>query len=419
MAVQSRREDRERTVQSLLKPATEGELQRTLADASASRQPLEIMGAGTKRSVGRVSQAAVTLTTASLSGIKLYEPTELVMSARAGTPLARVEAELAAQGQMLAFEPVDLGPVVGAAPGAGTIGAVFITNLSGARRVAGGSARDHLLGVAGVTGNGIPFRSGGRVMKNVTGYDVARLLTGSWGTLAVLSDVTFKVLPVPEQVATILFFGLNDAIAIEALSMAMATPWEVTGAVHLQSAMARRLSHPDLRGDRQAVTAIRIENFSKSIAYRTGRLLEELKVFGKAHIFDHPRSIAFWDELRQLSVLQGSTAPLWRISTAPQAGPKVVADMARFMDCAVVYDWSGGLIWAEVQQAADGGATDIRRVISAHGGHATLIRAEPAVRSAVEVFQPLEQGLRDITAKIKAVFDPAGILNPGRMTTTL
>ncbi len=405
-------------MQSLMKPATEGELQRTLADASASGHPIEVLGAGTKRTVGRGTQTAVSLTTTSLAGLKLYEPTELVMSARAGTPRARIEAELAAQGQMLAFEPIDLGPVLGAEPRAGTIGAVFATNLSGARRVAGGSARDHLLGVAGVTGNGVPFRSGGRVMKNVTGYDIARLLTGSWGTLAVLTEVTFKVLPVPEQLATILFFGLDDAIAIEALSMAMASPWEVTGAVHLQSVLARRLWHPDLRGERQSVTAIRLENFSKSVTYRTGRLIDELKPFGQAHIFDHAQSLAFWDELRQMSVLQGSTAPLWRISTAPQAGPRVVSDIARFMDCAAFYDWSGGLVWAEVLPAADAGAADIRRVIAAHGGHATLIRAETAVRAAVDVFQPLDQGLRDITTKIKAVFDPAGILNPGRMTPT-
>lgn len=402
-------------MQSPLKPATEWELQRTLADASAGGHAVEIMGNGSKRGIGRPAEAALALTTMSLTGVKLYEPTELVMCARAGTPLARIEADLAARGQMLAFEPVDLGPVVGTEPGYTTIGAVFATNLSGARRVASGSARDHVLGITGITGNGIPFRSGGRVMKNVTGLDMARLVCGSWGTLAVLTEVTFKVLPLPEQTATIVFFGLEDGIAVEALASAMASPYEVSGAVHLQAAMAQRLWHAELRSERRAVTAVRIENFSRSVAYRVQRLKDELKPFGAMHVLDHPSSIAVWEELRQLSVLQGSSAPLWRISTSPQAGPKVVAGISRYMDCNAFYDWSGGLVWAEVLPTADAGAADIRRVIAAHGGHATLIRAEPMVRAAVEVFQPLEQGLAEVSRKIKGVLDPAGVLNPGRM----
>ena len=402
-------------MQSFVKPATEWELQRTLAEASGGRTPVETIGAGSKRLFGRPMQTALTIATSSLTGVRLYEPTELVMSARAGTPLTRIESELAAQGQMLAFEPIDLAPVAGGAVGQGTIGSVFATNISGSRRVAAGAARDHLLGIQAVTGNGQTFRSGGRVMKNVTGYDVARMLTGSWGTLAVLTEVTFKVQPVPEQTGTLVFFGLNDEIAVEALATSMTTPYEVTGAVHLQQALAERLWHPELRGARKSVTAIRLESFARSVIYRTGRLKDELKPFGAITVLDHRSSVAFWDELRQLSVLQGTTAPLWRISTSPQAGPKVVAGITRFMDCRAFYDWSGGLVWAEVLPTADGGASDIRRVIASLGGHATLIRAEPAVRQAVDVFQPLEQGLAGITRKLKAIFDPAGILNPGRM----
>jgi glycolate oxidase FAD binding subunit len=405
-------------VQSLVRPATERELQRTLADASAGRQPVEIMGLGSKRAVGRLTQASFSMTTTSLTGVKLYEPTELVMCARAGTPLARIEQELQSQGQMLAFEPVDLGPVVGVEPGNTTIGAVFATNLSGSRRVASGGARDHILGINAVTGNGTPFRSGGRVMKNVTGYDLARAVCGSWGTLAVITDVTFKVLPVPEDVATIVFFGLEDGIAIEALASAMTTPYEVSGAVHLQPSLVQRLWHDQLRGEGKSVTALRVENFAKSVAYRVGRLRDELKPFGEMHVLDRQSSVSFWDELRQLSILQGSSAPLWRLSTTPLAGPKVVAAIRRYMECNAFYDWSGGLVWAEVLPAADAGAADIRRVIAAHGGHATLIRAEPAVRAAVEVFQPLEPGVDLISRKLKAVFDPAGILNPGRMYPT-
>jgi glycolate oxidase FAD binding subunit len=401
-----------------LKPATEWELQGLLREASGEGAPVEILGAGSKRTVGRHAQTSSALSMASLSGIRLYEPTELVMSVRAGTPLTRVEAELASQGQMLAFEPLDLGPLVGAEAGRATIGGVFATNISGARRIATGAARDHLLGINAVTGNGTPFRSGGRVMKNVTGYDLVRAIAGSWGTLAVLTEVTFKVLPAPEETATLLLFGLDDTIAIEALTAAMATPYEVSAAVHIHDALTKRLWHAGLRSDGRAVTAVRIENFSRSVSYRLERLRKELKAFGDTHTLDHAQSLAFWDELRQLSLLQGTPAPVWRLSTTPDAGPKVVEGISRYMECRAYYDWSGGLIWLEVLPAADAGSADIRRVIAAHGGHATLIRAEPSVRAAVDVFQPLERGLAEISRKLKSLFDPAGILNPGRMYAT-
>jgi glycolate oxidase FAD binding subunit len=335
-----------------------------------------------------------------MQGIVLYEPTELVLAARAGTPLARVEAELAGQGQMLAFEPIDLGPVLGVEPGHATIGGILSTNLSGARRIAGGGVRDHALGLKAVSGAGQMFRAGGRVMKNVTGYDLTRGVSGSWGTLAVVTEVTFKVMPQPQETASLVIFGLTDEIAIEVLCKAMGTPYEVSGAIHVQQPLTARLWHAGTRAERKAVTAIRLENFSRSVSYRLRRLKEELKPYGEMHELDHKSSLAFWDELRQLSILQGSDAPLWRISTAPSSGPKVVAAISRYMECQAFYDWSGGLIWAEVLPTGDAGAADIRRVMAAHGGHATLIRAAPAVRSSVEVFQPLEQRVAELSRSI-------------------
>ncbi|MDX2157195.1 MAG: FAD-binding protein [Hyphomicrobiaceae bacterium] len=400
---------------TLLRPATEWELQRSLIEATKAGTPVEVVGAGTKRAIGRPTDAGLVMTTTSLTGVRLYEPSELVMAARAGTPLTRIEADLASRNQMLAFEPIDLSLLAGQEPGQGTIGALFAMNLSGARRFAVGAARDHLLGVTAISGEGVAFRSGGRVMKNVTGLDLARMLAGSWGTLAVLTEVTFKVMPRPEETATLFLLGLDDGIAVEALSAAAASPFETTGAVHLQKALAARLWHQGLRSEHRAITAVRIENFSASVAHRIGRLKDELKLFGDVHVLDNDSSLAFWDELRQLSVLQGSTAPLWRISTSPQAGPKVMAGIAGFMTCNAYYDWGGGLIWAEVLPTSDAGAADIRRVIASHGGHATLIRAEPAVRATIDVFQPLEPGLARLSAKLKRTFDPAGILNRGRM----
>ncbi len=408
-----------RVKQQHLRPGSERELQRIIADAAGAEMPVEVMGAGTKRDIGRPVNSGLAVSTASLSGVTLYEPTELVMGVRAGTPLASVERLLADKGQMLAFEPLDLGPVLGAPSEAGTIGAVFATNLSGSRRVMAGGARDHLLGIEAVTGAGQAFRGGGRVMKNVTGYDLCRAVCGSWGTLAVMTSVTFKVMPRPERTATLIILGLDDTSGIEALCAALGTPFEVSGAVHLQASLAARLRHDGLQSQQTAVTALRIETFSSSLGYRLGRLREALAAYGDIHELDDEGSRAFWGELRELSVLQGSGAPLWRISTTPRAGPTVVAAITRYMDCKAFYDWSGGLIWAEVLDTADAGAADIRRVIASHGGHATLIRAAPAVRASIDVFQPVEPGLAGITRGIKSVFDPYDVLNRGRLLAGL
>lgn len=398
-----------------VRPAAEWEIPSLIADAAERGQPVEVVGAGTKRNVGRPVQAAMTISTNGLRGITLYEPTELVMSARSGTPVAEIEAELDGRGQMLPFEPIDLGPALGGGAAGGSIGAVFATNISGARRVATGAARDHLLGVRAVNGRGEAFKSGGRVLKNVTGYDVARGLAGSWGTLAVMTEVTFKVVPKPERTATLVLFGLTDELAAEVMCQALGTPFEVSGAVHLPKSMARRLDTPELRDPGQAVTALRVENLASFVSYRCGKLREALAPYGEAQIFEDGVSLAFWSELRTLSVLQGRTKPLWRISTKPTAGPEVVTAISRYMTVEAFYDWSGGLIWLEVPESADAGASDIRRVIAQHGGHATLIRADAGVRAAIDVFQQLDPGLERLTRRLKAAFDPAGILNPGRM----
>jgi glycolate oxidase FAD binding subunit len=397
-----------------MRPIDEREFARVLAEAHASKTPLEVRGAGSKQAIGRPMQTSATVSSKAMRGITLYEPTEMVMAARTGTPLAQVETALAERGQMLAFEPLDYGPVLGGEAGQATIGGVFAANVSGARRVALGAARDHLLGVRGVNGCGEVFKSGGRVMKNVTGYDLCRGLAGSWGTLAVLSEVTFKVLPAPEDAATLILVGLPDDIAVEVLCTAMASPFEVTGAVHLQAPLAARLEHPGLKSLGESVTAIRIECFAKSVAYRKGRLKDLLRAYGDIHDFERGASLFLWGELRRLSVLRG-IAPVWRISTRPTAGPKVVAAISGYMECRAFYDWSGGLVWAEVLPTTDAGAADVRRVIATHGGHATLVRAATQVRAAVEVFQPLEAGLAKLSRRLKSAFDPAGILNPGRM----
>lgn len=398
-----------------LRPAADWELAGMIASFASRNQSVEIVGNRTKARIGRPMRTAATITTQSLRGIRLYEPTELVMAAASGTPLAQIEAELAGNGQLLAFEPIDLGPVTGAPAGMQTIGGVFAANLSGARRVTAGAARDHLIGLKGVNGRSEVFKSGGRVMKNVTGYDLARGLAGSWGTLAVITEVTFKVLPWPESATTLVYAGLPDDIAIELLCTAMGTPYEVSGAVHLSGGLAKRLGHSSLAAAGTALTAIRLENFAHSVAYRKQRVADVLTAYGAPIELDYAETQGFWGELRQLRVLNDMASCLWRISTAPGKGPKVVAAIRRHMDVETYYDWSGGLVWMEVPASADAGASDIRRAVAMHGGHATLIRAEPGVRASIDVFQPQTPTLERLTRDLKTAFDPQGVLNPGRM----
>lgn len=404
----------------ILKPAADWELQGMIGQLASRGLPIELVGNGTKRAVGRPVSAGVALTTSGLRGISMYEPTELVMSARAGTPLSQIEVELASRGQMLAFEPLDLGPALGTYAGAQTIGAVFACNLSGPRRISAGAARDHLLGVKGVNGRGELFKSGGRVMKNVTGLDVARGLTGSWGTLAVLTEVTFKVLPMPDDTGTLVFPGLTDDLGVELMCAAMGSPFEVSGTVHLPDTLAARLLHDELRAQNASLTAIRLENFPRSVEYRKQRMKELLRVYGQPIELDQESSLKFWGELRRLSVMPfGSQTYLWKISTAPKAAPLLVNAIRKHMELEALYDCSGGIVWLEIPASADAGAADIRRAIATHGGYATLIRADAGVRQTVDVFQPLNPAVDRLTRGLKAAFDPMGLLNPGRMYATM
>jgi glycolate oxidase FAD binding subunit len=396
-------------------PDSPGQLADLVAEAAQAKIPIEVRGRGSKHEVGRPGSTGSVVSTEHLTGISLYEPNELVLSAGAGTPLSEVEAALAEHGQLLAFEPIDLGPVLGTHTGQASIGGVFATNFSGSRRILAGAARDHLLGANCVTGWGETFKSGGRVMKNVTGYDLCKAVAGSWGTLAAMTEVTMKVLPAAEETRTLLCFGLPDLTAVEVMCLSLGTPYEVSGTVHVHGPLAARLSDPDIAKGGAAVTAIRLENFASAVRYRAGKLKDRLAAYSPSVELDTARSRAFWEEVRTLQMFARSDRPLWRISTTPTRAAKLVAVIARTIDIRAVYDWSGGLIWLDTALTSDAGTVEIRRAIAEFGGHATLIRAERATRASVDVFQPLDQGLTALTTRLKAAFDPAGILNPGRM----
>ncbi|MEH6754339.1 MAG: glycolate oxidase subunit GlcE [Alphaproteobacteria bacterium] len=388
------------------KPETTAQVVEAIAWASGEETPVEILGTGTKRGYGRpmgdgnrTIGHAVDLS--GLSGITLYEPEELVLSAWAGTPLAEIEAAVAEKGQMLAFEPPALARLYGG--DGGTLGGMIACNLAGPRRIKAGAARDHILGVEAVTGRGELVKSGGRVVKNVTGYDVSKLLTGSFGTLAALTQITIKVLPAPETIETVLLTGLNEAAAVSAMSLAMNSSHEVSAAACVPAAQAAAI-----HGGSEAVAAIRIEGFVPSVAARSAALQELLGGAGPVTTLDAEASKTFWASVRNVEPFVTSEQALWRLSVTPSEAPAIVADIP---DAAVFYDWGGGLIWC---QSEDG--TAIRAAVAAHGGgHATLIRASDDVRRATAVFEPQPKPLAALSARVKESFDPRHILNPGRM----
>ncbi|WP_366656092.1 glycolate oxidase subunit GlcE [Fodinicurvata sp. EGI_FJ10296] len=399
-----------------LSPTTVDQLRDAVRWAVSEEAPMELVGAGTKRSLGRPIQTKMTLDTRQFSGISLYEPEELVMSARAATPLAEIEAALDAKGQELAFEPADYGPLYGGTPNAGTIGGVFAANLSGPRRMKIGAARDHLLGLHAVSGRGEVFKTGGRVVKNVTGYDLCKLLTGAFGTLGVLTDVTFKVLPRSEAVRTLSVSGLSAADAVAAMTVALRSAVEPTGAAFLPSALGPDSSEI---GDTGRLL-IRIEGFSASVDDRARTLTALLDKYGGVDSHDDAESRTLWRGIRDGAAF-GSDTPLaqmalWRVSVPPVAAPAILDTIrAAIPDMRYLIDWGGGLLWIAAPEAADGGADAIRGAIAASGGHATLIRGSSQLRSAVPVFQPPAGPLLALSGRIKESFDPGRVLNPGRM----
>jgi glycolate oxidase FAD binding subunit len=393
----------------------EAAVQWLLAESKAA----EIVGHGSKRTIGRPAQTDVTLDLSALSGVTLYEPEELVLSARAGTPLAEIEALIAAEGQQLAFEPMDCAGVLGGTAGRGTVGGVLAANLSGPRRIKAGSARDHLLGFAAVSGRGESFKSGGRVVKNVTGYDLCKLMAGSWGTLAAMTEVTLKVLPAPETEETVLIRSLEPGKAIAAMTAAITAACDISGAAHLPAGVVARLPAGTPASSGGAITALRLEGFAPSVAHRRGLAQALMKPFGELSTLAAPASRALWAAVRDAIPFSagrdGAERPLWRVSTTPSRGAELGALIATETQAQMLYDWAGGLVWLALEASDDAGAALVRRAVAATGGHATLIRAPAAVRAAVDVFTAQDAAVAALTKRIKAGFDPSGVLNPGRM----
>ena len=401
-----------------LRPRDASDVESAVREALTTNQPLEIIGHATKRAIGHVSATNAVLDLSALDSVTLYEPHELVLTVQAGASLHEVQALLAGKHQEFAFEPMNTATLLGTSGTEGTLGGMIAAGLAGPRRVKAGGVRDHLLGLHAVSGFGESFKAGGRVVKNVTGYDLCKLVAGSWGTLAVMTEVTLKVMPKAEAETTLVLSGLDDIRAGQAMTTALGSPFDVSAAAHLPKPALRGAIDQLAGGD--ATTLIRLEGIASSVAHRAATLQRELAPFAAAERLEGASSAAVWASIRDVTPFAASGPlgqwPVWRIVCPPAAGTGLGQSLARETGGEVIYDWGGGLIWAALPPSDDAHATSLRNKVDAVGGHATLIRASDAVRAAVDVFHPLVRGVAALNGRIKSGFDPQDIFNRGRLS---
>ncbi len=384
--------------------------------ACSAGEGLTIGGGFSRAGWGRPAQTPHTLHLGRLAGIVHHDAPEFVLTARAATPMSEIDASLERHGQSLAFEPPDLRRLFGTADRPSTIGGTISTNASGPRRVTAGAARDHLLGFEAVNGRGERFKAGGKVVKNVTGYDLPKLVCGAFGTLAVLTEVTLRLVPRPETERTIVLPGLSEAAAVATLSEALGAPHEVTAGAHLPAGSGSRLG---LAG---SATLLRVEGHGPSVAYRSEELRTLVAGAGRVDILDEAASRALWRGVADLEPLVPLTHhAIWRLSVVPSRAPAILAAIGRRLSFEYLLDWGGGAIWCAVASGPeDAGASVLRQaIVQAGGGHATLVRAHATLRASVPVFEPEPPALAALTARVKTAFDPNRILNPGRLRPDL
>ena len=405
-----------RQMESLLRPTNDVQVREGVAWALSENKPVAVIGAGSKVRLGRPANLDTTMNLRDLTGVVDYEPSELVLTALPGTPLVEINTCLQEQNQELAFEPPDLGPLLGTDAGEATLGGTIACNLSGPRRVRAGAARDHFLGMHAVNGRAESFKAGGRVVKNVTGYDLCKLIAGSYGTLAILTEVTVKVLPRAEKTRTVLVFGLEDTEAMSALSNAVASVHEPTALAHLPIAISGRSSVDLVATAGRAVTAVRVEGPAPSAIFRCERLRDIFSKLGDVEELHGKKSAAFWKEIANvMPFVTPQEFTVWRIAVAPISAALVTAAIGSKCEAEWYYDWAGGLIWLATPQSDSSSTNIIRDSVASVGGQATLVRADANVRAVTSVFEPLPTALYKLSAKIKHSFDPKGILNPGRL----
>jgi glycolate oxidase FAD binding subunit len=342
------------------------------------------------------------LSLSKLSGIVLYEPEEMVITVRTGTLLQEIEVALSERKQCLAFEPADIAPLWNLPDGAATIGGTIGAAICGPRRFSAGAPRDHLLGFIGVNGKGERFKAGGKVVKNVTGYDLPKLASGSFGTLFIMTELTLRAVPRAEETICLCVEGLNTTEALATLRQMSASPLDPTALTFLSRDVAQRLNLSPL-----SQTLIRLEGQSAGVAARATDILNALP---------HPTRTLKGDDTKRLFSKIASVHPmfdaeqgLWRVSVPPTSADNV---LSHFAPHAFIADWAGGLLWLQLSQAFS--AREVHKYVQDQGGHATWVRQSPT-KDSNDVFPLLDPNLAHLTSRLKDAFDPARILNPGRM----
>ena len=363
----------------MLEPRDALDLAQIITDAAANGTKLELRGGGTKADFGAPREAEI-VSLAALNGVVDYDPAELVLTVRPGTPLAEVQALVAAQGQMLAFEPYG-------APGA-TIGGTIAAAVAGSRRVTAGSARDHLLGFTAISGRGESFVGGAKVVKNVTGYDLPKLMAGSWGRLGAMTELTLKVLPAPRCTATLMAEGLTPEAAHALMAAALGSNADVSAAAHLA----------------RGITLLRVAGFAPSVEYRCNALPRLLAAHGALSRMEETEAAPLWHEAMTGSALKGTVC--WRVHLPPRRAPELVA---RFGDQWAM-DWGGGQVWI----ATDDTGTAVREAAAALAGEAVLTYAPPEMRALVPAFHPRAPGVTALEARAIRAFDPYGVFATSR-----
>jgi glycolate oxidase FAD binding subunit len=402
---------------SIVCPSNHTEVQEATEWALSTSTPMAIVGSGSKIALGRSTNLDITLNLSGLTGVKNYEPSELILTARPGTTLKDLTAQLSEHGQELAFEPPDYGAFFGKESDTATLGGAIACNLSGPRRIRAGAARDHFLGMEAINGRGEFFKAGGKVVKNVTGYDLCKLIAGSYGTLALLTEATVKVLPKSEKTRSVLISALTHKTALSVFQKLLSGPTESSGLAHLPANIAKRSKVDFVSNTGLSVTAVRVEGPTPSVIQRTKDLMTALAGYGDVEELHTHRSRMLWKEIGDLSpFVENQTSTVWRIMVPPSQASLVIDNLSNMFNISWYVDWAGGLIWVESDDGdPDDVHTGIRNCVTEVSGQSTLIRGSSTLRASVDVFEPLPKPIFQLNYRIKQAFDPNAIFNPARV----
>ncbi len=399
--------------QSVLKPLSEREISEIVKSCFKKNIPLEIQGLGTKKKIGRNFQSEKTLDLSKHSGIIEYQPEELYIKVKSGTPIDLIKKELKKNNQQLAFEPTDFGPLFSGSNNEGTIGGVVSCNFAGPRRFKVGSARDHILGFRGINGRGEIIKSGGTVVKNVTGYDLSKVASGSFGTLMVFSEISIKVLPIAESNKTLIIDNNDLKSSLDYLNKSLSSSSDPSGAVFYPKIFRNQFTLNDLTVF-GSITAIRIEGSINSIDHRINKLTKDLRVESrKLDILAPEQSKIFWDDTRRLKVFSNLDKNLFRVVVPPSTTFNLLNDLSTF-NIKYFVDWGGNLIWLQIDSINPKELRELRDIVKKFNGYLTIIKVSDDLKGLIDIFT-INEIKYQITEKIKKSFDPKRILNPGKM----